>query len=138
MRKEFIERAGRLISDSSHCTLTSIDANGYPRTTTMPIIKGDGLKKSWFVTWYSSDKVKNFKKNPKAGMCCSNMVNGDNVALTGDMTIVSDLELKKQLWTDAWLGYFPGGYEDPNFCLLEFTTNFMRIRVDYRLEECAV
>lgn len=137
MKKEFIERAEKLIGTSSHCALTSIDKNGYPRTVTMPFMKVDGIKKAWFVTWDSSDKAKNFRKNPKAGMCCSNMVSGDNITLTGEMKIVSDSAFKKTFWNDMLFDYFPGGSDDPNFCVLEFTSNVARMRIDYGIEEVA-
>lgn len=115
--------------------MTSIDKDGYPRTITMPIFKKEGIKKAWFVTWGSSDKVTNFRNNSKAGICVSDLTNGDNTTLTGNMEIITDWEVKKQFWDGLLIGYFPEGYEDSNFCVLEFTTNVMRVKIDYEIEE---
>ena len=43
------------------------------------------------------------------------------VALTGRVEVISDLEVRRALWQDWMLEHFPGGVEDPEYCVLKFT-----------------
>ena len=45
-----------------------------------------------------------FQLNPKAGVCF--MKGGDSIVLTGKVEIVSDMEIKKALWSDWMFAHF--------------------------------
>ena len=36
----------------------------------------------------------------------------------GEIEIVDDLELKKDLWQEGWEKYYPKGYDDPDHTVL--------------------
>ena len=50
------------------------------------------------------------------------MKGGDSIVLTGKVEIVSDMEIKKALWSDWMFAHFPGGVIDPSYCILKFTS----------------
>lgn len=57
--------------------------------------------------------------NPKAGV--SIVEGGNSIVYTGDIEIVKDNTLKRSLWSDWMIEHFPGGVEDPEYCVLKFT-----------------
>lgn len=69
-------------------------------------------------TGADSLKTIEFKANPKAGVCYSD--NGDSVAMRGYVDVVTDEDLRKEMWKDWMIHHFPQGPTDPNYVLLRF------------------
>lgn len=115
---EITEKAAQMVAVAQIITVASIDENGYPRPVAMVKIK-DENGAIYVSTGTSSAKTAHFKANPKAGV--SIVRGGDNIIYTGEMEIVSDETLKCSLWGDWMLPHFPGGVEDPEYCVLKFT-----------------
>lgn len=69
-----------------------------------------------------------FTQNNKASVCYTDGEN--NVTLLGIVDILTDPDLKEQLWLDWFIHYFPGGVTDPNYCLLKFTTKEVHYWID--------
>lgn len=112
------EKAAQIVATAQVITVASIDENGYPRPVPMVKIKDeDGTL--YVSTGTSSAKTAHFKANPKAGV--SIFKGCDSVVYTGRMEIVTDEAVKRSLWGDWMLSHFPGGVEDPEFCVLKFT-----------------
>ncbi len=107
-----------MIAGAQIITLASIDENGYPRPVPMVKVKDeDGA--IYVSTGTSSAKTAHFKANPKAGM---SIVKGANsIVYTGEVEIVTDEAVRRSLWGDWMLEHFPGGMEDPEYCVLKFT-----------------
>lgn len=98
---------GKAISILTECDtamLASVTEDGYPRPVPMGKIKADGISQIWFSTGTFSDKTIQFQLNPKAGVCF--MKGGDSIVLTGKVEIVSDMEIKKALWSDWMFAHF--------------------------------
>ena len=91
-------------------------------------IKTEGLTTIWFATGNSSAKTKDFRSNPKAGICFYK--EGNSVAMTGEVEVVSDTGTKKELWQDWFIHHFPKGPEDPEYILLKFRGNHATIWID--------
>jgi general stress protein 26 len=133
MSNELIAKAEVIMSNASVATIAKIDDKGYPRASTISNIKTDGLKTIWFSTGLNSDKVKFLTHNNKAGVCyCEG---GNNITLTGTIEVLTEPELKKQLWIDWFINHFPGGITDPNYCILKFTTKEATFWIDNQYEE---
>ena len=112
------EKAAQMVASAQVITVASIDENGYPRPVAMVKIKDeDGV--IYVSTGTSSAKTAHFKANPKAGV--SIVKGGDSIVYTGEMEIVTDENIKRSLWGDWMLDHFPGGMEDPEYCVLKFT-----------------
>lgn len=112
------EKAAALLQRCEEVVLTSINSEGYPRPVPMSKIKSEGCSVIWMSTGLDSLKTKDFKANPKAGVCFYE--NGNSVALTGEVEIVTAEEVKKEMWQDWFIEHFPGGPTDPNYVLLKF------------------
>ncbi len=112
------EKAAQIVASAQIITVASIDENGYPRPVAMVKLKEEnGVL--YVSTGTSSAKTAHFKANPKAGV--SIVCGGDSVVYTGEMEIVTDEAVKRSLWGDWMLPHFPGGVEDPEYCVLKFT-----------------
>lgn len=111
------EKAAAIVANAQIITLASIDENGYPRPVAMVKIK-DEKGDIYVSTGTSSAKTAHFRANPKAGM--SIVEGGNSIVYTGDVEIVTDEALKQSLWGDWMLEHFPGGVNDPEYCVLKF------------------
>lgn len=133
MSNELISKAEAIMRNASVATIAKIDDRGYPRASTISNIKIDGVKTVWFSTGLRSSKVKFFMQNNKASVCYRE--GGNNITLTGTIEILTDPELKKQLWLDWFINHFPGGVTDPDYCILKFTTREATFWIDNQYEE---
>lgn len=121
------EKAAKMLADAQVITLASIDENGYPRPVAMAKLKNE--EGTLYVsTGTTSAKTKHFLTNPKAGV--SIVSGGDSVVYTGMIEIVTDQAVKRALWADWMLAHFPGGVEDPEYCVLKFTPNSATYYID--------
>ena len=112
------EKAAQIVASAQVITVASIDENGYPRPVALVKLK-DENGAIYVSTGTNSAKTAHFKANPKAGV---SIIEGENsVVYTGEMEIVTDESVKQSLWGDWMFDHFPGGVEDPNFCILKFT-----------------
>jgi len=125
MNDKLLKKAAKLVSEAETATLSSIDENGYPRAVEMANIKTESLNVIYFATGTDSRKVKHYMTNPKASVS----FNG-GVSLIGEIKIIEDATLKKELWQEWFINHFPKGVEDPNYCILKFTSKEAVIYID--------
>ena len=133
MTNELLRKAEDLMAKAEVAILSSIDEDGYPRTASMSNLKTEGVKAVWFSTGTSSHKTKNFKRNPKASVCYC--LDGNNITLNGDVTIIEDMDIKKQLWVDWFIKHFPLGVNDPNYCVMKFESKYIQAYIDDEFED---
>ena len=126
------EKAKTLLQQCEVVTLTSINKEGYPRPVPLSKIKTEGLTTIWFATGNSSAKTKDFRSNPKAGICFYK--EGNSVAMTGEVEVVSDTGTKKELWQDWFIHHFPKGPEDPEYILLKFRAEEITVCTDKKMK----
>jgi len=120
MDNELISKAEAIIKASETAVIALIDENGFPRASTISCIKTEGINHAWFTTGLSSGKARCIRLGNKAGLC---YCDGDNnVTLMGTIEIHMEPEIKKELWEDSLMNFFPGGATDPNYCVLKFST----------------
>lgn len=110
------EKATHLLSPCKEVTLASVNADGFPRPVPLDKIHSLGCNEVWIMTAADSEKVADFRLNPKAGLSCS--FYGDSV---GTVEIITDDETRKRMWQEYFINYFPGGPADPNYVLIRFT-----------------
>lgn len=136
MNKNLIENAEILLSRCKVCTVASVSEKGYPRICVLMPLKSVGIKEFWFSTGANGTKVRHFKHNGKSGVTYYN--GGDSVTLTGDMKIVTDKNVKNDLWEkygDFLSKHFSnGGKDDPNYCVIHFIANEATIYIDGEFE----
>ena len=117
-------KANDLLVKCEHMALTSVNDEGYPRTCMISKAKADDFMSIYFATGKSDakqSKVTHFEKCSKASVCFTKEF--DSVTLVGDVEIVDDMELKKELWKESFHTFFKEGVEDPAYTILRFKTN---------------
>lgn len=115
------KKAAEMLQKSEVVVLTSINQEGYPRPVPMSMVKAEGISTVWMSTGNDSWKTIDFRNNPKGGLCF--YAQGDSVCMTGDVEVITDADIKQELWQDWFINHFPGGPTDPNNVILKFKAN---------------
>lgn len=122
------EKAAKMLENTEVVVLSSVNKDGYPRPVPLSKIQAEGISTIWMATGSNSVKTKDFRTNPKAGLCF--YVEGNSVALTGEVEIVTDTAQKQELWQDWFIAHFPEGPTDPNYVLLKFRADHATFWID--------
>lgn len=122
------EKAEAMLQRCKVVVLTSINKEGYPRPVPMSKIKSDGISVIWMSTGLNSVKTKDFLANPKAGLCFQEQ--GNSVALTGEVEVITDNTIKKEMWQDWFIEHFTEGASDPNYVLIKFVAKHATYWID--------
>jgi len=130
MNQKLIKRAEEVIASKTnyvgggmkgYVVLALMDENGYPTTSTLTIVKADGINWLTFATSPNSNKVVRSEKCNRASVCLAS--SEYNITLVGTVEIVTNLNTKKDMWLESMSGGpHWTGYDDPNFCVLRFNT----------------
>ncbi|MCL2226055.1 MAG: pyridoxamine 5'-phosphate oxidase family protein [Oscillospiraceae bacterium] len=145
MSKKTITRAEEIIKNKTAelgmgegVALSLLDHEGYPTTSTVSISKADGIRQITFGVALDSNKAKRAKENSRASVCIfdDNYEGGAyyNITLVGDIEVVTDAETKKDTWYQGLEEHFPNGADDPNYCVLKFSTKRYNLWVDIEEE----
>ena len=133
MYNESISKAEEIISkkavggNDGYCTLSLIDLDGYPYAATVSVSKADGIKWLTFCTGLGSNWVKRIEKCNRASVCFNSTQY--NITLVGTIEVLTDLDIKKEMWYEGMGCYFSGP-EDPGFCVLRFNTQRYNLMLD--------
>lgn len=117
-KERLLKKAEEVLARCEDVTVASVNAEGFPRPVPVSIMKTAGCNEVWMSTGADSIKTIEFQANPKAGLCYSS--NGDSVAMRGKVEVVTDDELRKEMWKDWMINHFTDGPTDPNYVLLKF------------------
>ena len=140
MSQEIIARAGEIINSKAgykdefgmegYATIAVMDEFGYPTASTYVIFTANGINWLTFATGSDRDIVKRINKNNRASVCIN--TSEYNITLVGTIEIVTDPAVKKDMWLPAMDdGSHWSGPDDPNFCVLRFTTERYSLFVGY-------
>jgi general stress protein 26 len=137
--QEIIAKAEEIINSKTgyigggmegYATLSLIDENGYPTASTLTIAKADGIKWLTFCTSLSRNSVKRIKNCNRASVCLNS--SEYNINLVGTIEVLTDPDTKKDNWFPIMNdGSHWSGPDDPEFCVLRFTTERYTLFVDY-------
>jgi general stress protein 26 len=74
----------------------------------------------------SSIKVRELRADPRASLyyCLPDQLHG--MMLCGEFEILQDDELRRNLWLDNWIMYYPQGYTDPDYAVLRMFPKFAK------------
>lgn len=90
-----IEKAKKIIMESDAMVIAYIREDGYPRASTIGMMKADGLKTIYTSTAMQALKTRRIQANPKVSLCFRSGY--DNITLTGKVAVSQDDEL----WIDG-------------------------------------
>ncbi|MDF2888569.1 MAG: pyridoxamine 5-phosphate oxidase-related FMN-binding protein [Lacrimispora sp.] len=135
MNEEIIAKAREIIisktigEDKGYCALTVIDIDDFPTTSTISVSKADGMNWLTFCTGCGCDKAKRIERCNKASVCFNAI--DHNITLVGTIEVLTDPEIKKEMWYQGLENHFSGP-EDPNYCVLRFNTSRYNLLVDWK------
>jgi general stress protein 26 len=139
MDREIILRAGEIVAKKTaqgmpegaepHCVLALIDEHGGPTASTLTAAKAEGIAWIAFCTGLQSNKAKRVALDDRASVCFC----GDdhNITLTGRMEVLTDEAAKREMWYEGLQHHFSGP-DDPEYCVLRFTTERYNLLVDWK------
>ena len=138
--EEIIKNKTAAVNMGAGVTLSLLDSEGYPTTSTLSISKADGIRQITFAALLNSNKAKRAKEDSRASICIfdDDYEAGSyyNITLVGDVEVLTDAGIKKETWYPALEEHYPnGGQDDPNYCVLRFTTKRYNLWVDVGEEE---
>jgi general stress protein 26 len=116
---EIIKKSVDTVNSCAEFTLASVNEQGYPRICVMSKTKAEGIKKVYASTGMTSAKTKHFQANPKASVCFRK--NSNSITLVGKVKVTQERAVLEEMWQD-WFHEHYRGIDDPNYCVLEFTT----------------
>jgi len=136
MSKNIIESASKIVEKNSMnggefigqmCVISLIDEAGFPTASVVTPSKSEGISWITFGTTLDSNKAIRAKINNKASVA---FVDGEYcINLVGTIEVITDADVKKDMWYDG-LGYHMTGSDDPNYCVLKFTTQRYKLFLD--------
>ena len=133
MDQEIIIKAGEIIEKNTgmgtYCVLALMDLDAYPTASTITASKADGINWITFCTGLGGTRTNRINKCNRASVC----FNADdyNITLVGTIEILTDLDVKKDMWYEGLVNHFSGP-EDPNYCVLRFKTERYNLLVDWQ------
>ncbi len=130
--KELKQECVKLMETADVAYLGTIDGDGFPQTRAMVNLRNkaqfSGLTSAfeehqedmliYVTTGTASDKFKQIKANPKVSVYFCNPQKIQGLLLAGEMELVTDMDIKKQLWQDDWKIHYPNGYDGPEYNIL--------------------
>ena len=130
----------KLIERSNFIYLTTLKENGEPETRAMmnlynreqfPSLKNILLfppYEFYFSTNTSSEKIEQIKGNDKSSIYFIIESKWLGLMFTGRTEIVTDQKIKKSIWHDEWVRYYPGenGYLNEDYSILKFTADYLK------------
>lgn len=127
---------GNLIDKSSLTQICYVDSDGFPITKAMlKPREREGIKIFWFSTNTSSNKVKFFRKNPKASIYFVDKRFFRGISLVGTIEVLETSEAKERVWQEGDEIYYHQGINDPDYCVLKFTAQKGRYYSNFKSED---
>ncbi len=133
MNSNITEKANKLVNSCDTAYIAVIDENSYPSVSTISSVKTEGIFKAYFATGIDVNKSRRILNNNKVSVCYHK--GGDNISLVGEAKIITDKNTKHELWQDWFIDHFPLGKDDPDYCIIEFTTKRVSLWIDCESEE---
>jgi len=128
MKPDIIAKANSIVNNCEEGYFSVINKKGYPETATRSNIKPDGIRSCYFSTGSDAPMSLSIKSESRTSVCFRK--GQDNVTLIGESVVVEDMKIKKDLWIDWFINHFPGGPEDPAYCVVHFETKEVSLWID--------
>ena len=133
MRKDLTKAGLSIVRKCGSAITGSVDNGGFPDLkTTLKPRENDGLRTFFFPTRTSSVSVQRYLKNSRASLYFFDGESLRGLMLTGSMEVLTDRNTRKRIWRDTDSELYPGGWSDPEFCILKFTTGNCRLFEEFK------
>lgn len=112
----------QLLEDAQGVWVASYGLNDYPDIRSMSVLEREGMDVFWFSTTSDAKKIREFRQNPRVaiyGMLPEGLF---EFRLFGNITLHTDLELKKRFWDEKFRFCWPDGPESDDIMIVRFET----------------
>ena len=119
--QEIEAEADALVRSCSIMFVSSVNEKGYPRTCCVAKLKDEGFRDVYYVTSKRSEKqgkAKHFETNTKSSVCFQR--EGDSLTLVGEVEIIMDKAVMRELWNESDRAFFTKGLDDPKIRFVHF------------------
>jgi len=113
----------KLRSESNIAYVASVNEAGFPQTKAMLVLEHDSIQTQYFSTNWSSKRVQQFLRNPRASVYYCNEAEFKGALFTGSMEVCRDHDTKALLWREGFEMYYPKGVDDEDYCVYKFTAD---------------
>ena len=121
--------AGGEIGRNVDWVMALTDENGYPNASMITASRADGFKWIAFCTGLGWNKPNRAEKDPRSCIYLFDKESFTGISLTGKIEVVTDLEIKKQMWWDDLSEHFQKP-ENESWCVLMFKPEQYNIFID--------
>ncbi|MCL2877108.1 MAG: pyridoxamine 5'-phosphate oxidase family protein [Betaproteobacteria bacterium] len=137
MNQDAIAKAAEIVRENSAhgsetgfgmCILSLIDEQGFPTASIVTPSRSDGIRWITFGTMLDQNRAKRAANCKRASVCFGTAEHCVN--LVGDIEIITSDDAKRETWYEG-LGHHFTGPDDPNYCVLKFTTRRYKFFLDY-------
>lgn len=116
--------------------MSSINSLGYPISRALL----EPRKIKWINIFYfstntSSNKIEEYKNNPKACLYFFNKNKFEWLSITWEMEIINDIETKKLIWKEWDELYYPKWINDEDYTVLKFTWKEYRFYSNFNTQD---
>lgn len=118
--------------NNQYCVLAQEDLDGRITAAVITASKADGIKQITFCSGISSNWAKRAERDSRAAICFES--DTYSITLRGRLEILTDAEIKKENWYSGLESHFSGA-DDPNYCVLRFTTEVYKLFIDWEETE---
>lgn len=133
MNEQIIQQACRkLMQNTDLVYVSTIDGEGYPQTRVMYNLRSLKLferlsdffyrQQNDFIAYLSTNrksvKMEQIGKNSKVCLYYCSLSEIHGLAITGNMKVIEDAEIKKTLWQDDWIQFYEGGLNGSDYTIL--------------------
>jgi len=135
-----IEKASKIISENTasgkyenqYCVLAQEDFDGRITAAVITASRADGIRQLTFCSSPDSNWAKRVARDNRAAVCFASETYG--ITLRGRLEILTDAASKKENWYSGLENHF-SGVDDPDYCVLRFTTETYKFFIDWEETE---
>ena len=146
MSEKFIAKASEIIRErtasgeykNQYCVLAQEDLDGHLTAAVITPSKSDGIRQLTFCSGTSdtqSNWAKRAERDNRAAVCFAS--DEYSITLRGKLEILTDPAIKQENWYSGLENHFSGA-DDPNYCVLRFTTEKYKLFIDWEETEGAL
>ena len=117
---------------SQYCVLAQEDLDGRLTAAVITPSKSDGIRQLTFCSGTESNWAKRAERDNRAAVCFAS--EEYSITLRGKLEILTDAAIKRENWYSGLENHFSDA-DDPNFCVLQFTTKKFKLLVDWEETE---
>jgi len=116
--------------------IASVDQDGFPNMKAMLAPRKIDGNCFYFSTNTSAMRTQQYRNNPKASIYFyqRGRFRYEGIMLTGTMEVLTDAEIKQEIWRTGDTMFYKQGVTDPDYCVLRFTAEKGRHYCDLKTE----